>query len=137
MIQVDWKGGMLFQALSDSGQSFTMDSYAEPGGVSQGVTPMEALLASTAACGAMDVVSILEKKRQPLTSYRIEIEGERPPAGEWPRPYTSIRIRHIVTGVDIDPAAVARAVELSDEKYCSVMATLRFGPKIETSWRID
>ena len=136
MVQVDWKGGMAFEARAESGLGFSMDAYPEDG-LGTGVTPMEALLGSLAACGAMDVISILEKKRQVVTSYRIEVEGERVPPGTWPRPYVSITVRHILTGVDLDAAAVERSVQLSDEKYCSVLATLRTGPKIVSEWRID
>ena len=84
----------------------------------------------------MDIVNILEKKRQKIDSYRVEVDGERVPTGTWPRPFLSITVRHIVKG-DVDPDALARAIELTDEKYCSVIATLRQGPKIESVWEIE
>src|SRR4051812_2693202 len=102
-----------------------MDSHPDFGGENRGPSPVEALLSSIAACSAIDVLAILRKKQQKVTAYRIEVEGERPPEGQYPRPFTSIVIRHVVTGVDIDPHAVERAVELSDTKYCGVIATLR------------
>lgn len=114
-----------------------MGNYPEEGQEPIGPTPIEALLSSIAACSAIDVVSILEKKRQKVTGYRVEVEGERVPQGTWPRPFLSITVRHIIKGENIDPAAVARAIELTDEKYCSVIATLRQAPKIESVWEIE
>jgi putative redox protein len=136
-VDVAWKGELAFEATPPTGFRFTMDGHPESGGQGLGPTPMEALLAAAAACSAMDVVSILEKKRQNVTAYRIEIEGERPPEGEWPRPFTRLTVRHIVSGVGLDPAAVERAVELSDTKYCSVLATLRAAPDVTSSWQIE
>jgi putative redox protein len=135
-LDVEWKGGMTFQAGAPSGAPFTMDSHPDHGGSGLGPTPMEALLGSLAACMAMDVLAILEKKRQRVTAYRVEAKGARPPEGEFPRGFTSIEIDHYVSGENLDPAAVARAVELSESKYCSVMATLRGAPKITSRYTV-
>ncbi len=137
MITLDWKKGRAFEVIPPSGIRFTLDAYPESGGQDLGPTPMEALLASLAACSAMDVINILEKKRLPVTGYRLEVDGERGPEGIYPRPYTSITLRHVVEGDGIDPGAVEQAVRLSDEKYCSVAATLRFGPEIRTEVRVE
>lgn len=128
---------MAFEAEPPSGNKFVFDAHADFGGQNLGPSPLEALLGSVAACSAMDVLSILQKKKQLVKSYRIEVEGDRNPPGEWPRPYKSIRIRHVVEGENLDPAAVARAVELSDEKYCSVIATLRAAPTVSSEWTIE
>jgi putative redox protein len=80
---------------------------------------------------------ILQKKKQVLTSYRIEIDGERGPVGVYPRPFISVTMRHIVSGENLDPAAVARAVALSDEKYCTVLATVRSAPSVTSAWVIE
>lgn len=135
MTTVEWKGNMAFEATPPSGQTFRMDTHPDLGGT-EGPSPMEVLLASAAACSAMDVVTILQKKRQTITSYRVEIEGDRVPQGTWPRPYTAIRMRHIVEGPDLDQAAVAQAVQLSDEKYCSVVATLRANTEVNSTFEI-
>jgi len=135
-MNVIWKGDMAFEATGDSGRSFTMDAYPEAGGHNSGPTPVEALLGSIAACSAMDVVSILKKKKQIVTSYRIEVNGERTIEGEWPRPFKSITIKHIVSGENLDEVAVARSVQLSDEKYCTVVASLRAVPEITTTYEI-
>jgi putative redox protein len=138
MIEVNWKGGMAFQAAGQSGIAFTFDAYPESGGSGLGPTPLEGFLGALAACTAMDVISILEKKRQKVTSYRVEVEGDRtPPGSPFPRPYTALRLRHILTGENLDQDAVARAIELSDEKYCSVSATLRFGPPVTSEWVVE
>ncbi|HRK21077.1 MAG TPA: OsmC family protein [Fimbriimonadaceae bacterium] len=137
MIQLDWAGKMAFQATMPDGTGFRMDTNEESGGDSSGPSPVEALLASIAACSAMDVVAILKKKRQEPTRYRIEIDHERIPPGEYPRPITSVTIRHILEGDNLEPGAIERAIELSDTKYCSVMATLRHGPTVKSEFRIE
>jgi putative redox protein len=137
MVIVNWTGEQTFVADTPTGSKVVMDAYPEVPGTAKGATPVETFLSALAACTAMDVISILEKKRQTVTSYRVEIDGERGPQGEFPRPFLSIKVRHILTGDNIDPAAVQRAVELSDEKYCSISATLRESPKIVTEWTIE
>jgi len=137
MVTVDWIGGLAFEAKPPSGKNLIIDSHTEFGGTGRGPTPVEAFLSSVATCSAIDVLSILKKKKQDVVSYRIEIDGERPPHGQFPRPFTSLVVRHIVAGNGIDPAAVARAVELSDQKYCSVIATLRGGPAVTSEFKIE
>ena len=118
-----------------TGGKLEFDGTADHSG--PGASPMEALLCSVAACTAIDVLSILEKKRQVVTGYRLEVTGDRPPDGVWPRPFTAITVRHVLKGENIDPVAVARAVELSDEKYCSVSATLRAGVSVTSAWEVE
>lgn len=137
MVEVKWKGQLVFEATPPSGNVFVLDAHPESGGHNQGPTPVEALLASAAACSAMDVISILEKKKQTITSYRIEVDGVRGEPGVYPRPFHSITIKHIVRGENVDPAAVARAVELSDSKYCTVVTTLRAAPEVISEWEIE
>jgi putative redox protein len=137
MVTVEWKGKSVFEAVPPSGNRFRMDSHPDHGGTDEGPTPVETLLGAIGACSAIDIVSILEKKRQTVTSYRVEVDGERVPTGTWPRPFLTLTVRHILSGDQLDPDAVARAVELSDEKYCSILATLRATPKITTEWVIE
>ena len=136
-MKVTWKNEMAFEAVGNSGNRFVMDSHADYGGQNLGPTPVEALMGSIAACSAMDVISILKKKQQTVSSYEIEIQGERAPEGEWPRPFKCFTIKHILTGDDLQEAAVKRAVELSDEKYCTVMATLRVCPEMKSTFEIQ
>ena len=136
MLTLRWLSGMAFEADPPSGQKFTMDAYPDSGGQDLGPTPVETLIGALAGCTAMDVVSILQKKRQKVTGYRVELEWDRPPQGQQPRPIIAIRIKHIVEGEGLEPAAVAQAVQLSDEKYCTVATTLRLGTQIHTEWQI-
>lgn len=134
---VDWKGGMVFESTPPSGNKLVMDISIEEGGTNSGPSPVEALLSAIAGCSAVDVVMILQKKKQIITSYRVEIDGERGPTGVYPRPFTSITVRHIISGENLDPAAVARAVALSDEKYCTVLSTVRAAPTVTSEWAIE
>ena len=137
MVTLRWKDGVAFEAEVPTGVNFIIDSHPEHGGRLLGPTPVEALLSSIAACSAIDVLDILRKKRQAVTSYRVEVDGDRPPPGEYPRSFSEIRVRHIISGENLDPLAVARAVELSDTKYCTVITTLRAAPKVTSVWEIE
>jgi putative redox protein len=97
-------------------------------------SPLEMLLVSVAACTAADVVSILHKKRQDVTEYRVEVTGER--REDHPKAFIKFHIHHIVHGRSVSEKAVADAIELSDTKYCSVAATVRPTAEITTSYEI-
>ena len=97
-------------------------------------TPMELLLIALGGCTGADVQSILEKKRQRVTGYEIEVRGER--RAEHPRIYTSLEIIHYVRGHSVDPKAVAHAIELSETKYCSVSAMLAQSATITARFEI-
>jgi putative redox protein len=135
-MRVEWKGGMAFDGIGENGTSIRMDAHPDHGGADTGVSPVEALLASAAACSAMDVISILQKKKQVVTNYWMEVDGERNPPGDFPRPFKTISIKHFVEGENLDKAAVARSVQLSDEKYCTVVSTLRSAPVVSSSYEI-
>ncbi|MBV9241141.1 MAG: OsmC family protein [Acidobacteria bacterium] len=96
--------------------------------------PVEMLLVAVAGCTAADVVSILEKKRQDVTDYRVEVTGTR--ADDHPRKFLTFHLHHIVRGRGVSEKAVADAIELSDTKYCSVAATVRPTAMITTSFEI-
>jgi putative redox protein len=86
------------------------------------------------SCTAVDVVSILEKKRQIVTDYKVEVRGER--REEHPRAFTKLYVHHIVRGRNVSPEAVESAIKLSDEKYCSVAATVKPTAEIITSFEV-
>jgi putative redox protein len=92
------------------------------------------LLVALGSCTATDVASILKKKRQLVTSYVVEVSGER--RDEHPRSFTSMKVHHILTGKSISAKAVADAIELSETTYCSVAATLRPTVEIQSSFEI-
>ena len=128
---IQYAGDEFFIGTSPSGHAQTIDARGDR---KSAPSPMEMLLTSVGACTAVDVVSILEKKRQKVTAYKAEVSGTR--RTEHPRSFTSIHIHHIVSGHDVLEQAVAQAIELSDTKYCSVAASLRPTAKITTSFDI-
>ncbi len=121
-VEVTWVDGMEFQANSESGHSWNMDASVEVGGNDRGPRPTELLLSAVGGCTGIDIVSILKKMQQPLTGLRITVSGER--AEEHPRRFTHIKLHYVVSGNGLSEERVARAVELSVEKYCSVLSSL-------------
>lgn len=125
---------MHFTAVANSGYVVHLDTKAPAGEVSRGASPMELLMISLAGCTAMDVVSILRKKRQNLTGFEIRIHGDR--ATDHPKVFTDFELEYVVRGVDIDPAAVERSIQLSTENYCSAHAMLEKAAHIRTRYTI-
>lgn len=125
---------MHFTAIPDSGQLVHIDTKPTESGLRQGASPMELLLISLGGCTALDVISILRKKRQNVTGFEVRVSGER--TTEHPRVFTDILIEYVVRGVNIDPAAVARSIQLSTESYCSVHAMLHQAATIRTTYTI-
>lgn len=134
MHTVTWEGKRRFTARTPDGREARFDTPAEFGGEGTAPTPMEAVLHALAGCAAVDVVSILEKMRQPAAGLRVEIENER--AEDHPKVYTSIALRFVVTG-EVDEEKARRAVELSADKFCSVSAMLRPGVTITHEVVVD
>jgi putative redox protein len=124
-------GEDLFVGISPSGHALVIETDATR---ACAPTPMELLLLALGGCTGVDVVSILRKKRERVTGYRIEVRGER--RTEHPRAYTRIEVRHVLRGHKLSERAVAQAIKLSDEKYCSVAATLRPAAEIVSSYEI-
>jgi len=113
-------GEDLFVGISPSGHAQVLDTNHERGSAA---TPVELLLIALGSCTAVDIVSILRKKRANLHDYRVEVRGER--RVDHPRAFTRMEVRHILRGHKLSEKAVAQAIELSETKYCSVAATLR------------
>lgn len=134
-VQVRWSGKRQFVGWDKAGHGVVMDSPAAYGGEGSGTRPLEIFLYGLAACTAMDVISILEKKRQSVSAFNIEVEATQR-EDEFPKIYTRIKIVYVVTGRGVKPAAVERAIELSEDKYCSVKGMLGPQVKIVTSYRI-
>lgn len=114
--------GMRFDAETGSGHRLTLDTTDITGGGNAGSSPMELLLTALAGCSGMDVISILRKMRQDVTAYAVEVRGTQ--VDEHPRIYAAITVEHTVTGRDLNPELVNRAVELSATRYCPVGATI-------------
>lgn len=112
------------EAVDAEGHKVLMDSSVENGGRGNGVRPMQMLLMGLGGCSAIDVAMILKKQRQELTSFSIEVDGERE-KGKEPSIWEKVHIIFHLSGPDLDPDKATRAVELSMTKYCSVAETLR------------
>lgn len=121
----------LFVGVTPSRHSFTVDTNS---GRSLAPSPMELLLVALGSCTAVDVLSILKKKREQVSAYRVEVRGER--RVEHPRSYSRMEVHHVVTGRGISGKAVSQAIELSETKYCSVAATLRPTAEIVSTFEI-
>ena len=124
-------GNELFVAITPSGHAQVLETNSAR---ASAATPMELLLIALGGCTAVDVISILKKKREQVTDYRVEVRGTR--REEHPRAFTRMEVRHVVRGKGVSEKAVASAIELSETKYCSVAATLRAGVEIVTSYEI-
>ena len=120
---VKWVDGAMFLAESGSGHSVVMDGPEDAGGRNMGVRPMEMLLLGVGGCSSFDVVNILRKGRQQVTGCRTELDAKR--AETVPAVFEQIHLHFVVSGKDLDPEKVRRAVELSAEKYCSASIMLR------------
>ncbi len=127
--RVKWVEGVTFVGESASGHAVVMDGPPESGGRNLGIRPMEMLLLGMGGCTAFDVVMILKKARQPVTDCVVEMQAER--AATDPKVFTRIHVHFVVTGSGLSDKQVARAVELSAEKYCS--ASIMLGKAAEIS----
>jgi putative redox protein len=121
---IKFAGDDLFIGITPSGHALALDTDHDR---ASAPTPIELLLVALGSCTAVDVIGILSKKRQKVTSYRVEVSGER--RDDHPRSFKSMKVHHILKGFSISATAVAQAIELSETKYCSVAATLR--PTVE------
>jgi putative redox protein len=133
---VRWQGdtGMAFVAETGSGHLLTMDGAVEGGGRNLAPRPMETVLAGTGGCTAYDVVLILKRSRQAVTGCVVKIDAER--ADTEPKVFTRIHMHFTVSGRSLNEAAVARAIQLSHEKYCSASAMLAKTAQMTTGFDI-
>lgn len=128
---IRFAGDNLFVGITPSGHAQVLDTDHER---ASAATPVELLLIALGSCTAVDVVSILQKKRQHVTEYRVEVKGWR--RDEHPRNFTRMEVRHFLRGNDLTEKSVAQAIELSETKYCSVAATLRPTVEIVSSYEV-
>lgn len=120
---VRWTGRMAFIGKAGTNHLVPMDTDADFGGDSSATKPIELLLVALGGCTGMDIVPLLGKMRQDVTAVEINITAER--SDEHPRVYTKIDVEYVVTGQGLEEDKVRRAVELSQERYCSVSAMLK------------
>lgn len=126
--------GITFTAKSDSGHWVVMDGPEEFGGNDAGVRPMEIILLGVGSCTGMDVVSILNKMKEPLRDFEMELTAER--AEEHPKVFTKIEIKYIFYGDGLDREKVEKAIELSKNRYCSASYMLKPTVDITYSYEI-
>lgn len=119
---ITWRDGVQFEATTGSGHQLIMDGAPEAGGENAGARPMELVLVGTGGCTSFDVVHILRKGRHDIRGCVAQLRAERAPTD--PKVFTKIHFHFIVSGKDLKPEAVARAIELSATKYCSASIML-------------
>jgi putative redox protein len=129
-IEAEWMGGGSFIGRNASGGTVQMGKLDDRPGVS----PMELILVGLAGCTGVDIVDILHKKRQAVKAFKVKVRGLR--AIDYPKIYKEIEITYLIWGDDIDRIAVERAIQLSQDKYCSVSAMLRSVAKIRCNYEI-
>ena len=129
---VEYAGDDFFVAVTPSGHAQVLDLKGERSAASG---PLELLMVALGGCTGADVISVLHKKREKVTGYKIEVRGER--REEHPRSFRRFEVRHIVRGKGISEKAVAQAIQLSTDKYCGVAATVRPTAEIVTSYEIQ
>ncbi|MBR0568549.1 OsmC family protein [Azoarcus sp. L1K30] len=131
---IKWIDGMSFMAETGSGHLVTMDGAPEAGGRNLAPRPMELLLAGAGGCTAFDVVLILKRGRQDVRDCSVRLEADR--ADTDPKVFTRIRFHYTVTGKNLKPESVERAIHLSAEKYCSASIMLAKTADITHEWTI-
>ena len=132
--KVNWQGRLTFTGTADSGFQLPLGTDQAVGGDNHGFRPMELLAVGLAGCTAMDVISILSKKRQEVTDFEVQVHAER--AEEHPKVMTGAVIEYFVTGQNLDEAALLRAIELSATRYCPAQAMFGKLMPIELKYNI-
>ncbi|MBC7875610.1 MAG: OsmC family protein [Anaerolineales bacterium] len=133
-VMLNWKGRMSFEGAGKTGFVQKMDADESVGGNNSAANPMEYLALGLGGCTGMDVISILQKKKQAVTDFQVKVHAERSP--EHPKVFTHAVIEYVVTGKNIQEVAVVRAIELSAEKYCPAQAMLNNAFPIQMIYKI-
>lgn len=132
--RVIWKQGMSFDGTADTGFTLPLGAEPEVGGANDGFRPMELLAIGLGGCTAMDVMSILAKKRQKISAFEVQVHGDR--ATVFPKVFTQMHIHYVVRGQGVDAGAVERAIELSASRYCPAQAMLGKAAPITMDYEI-
>ena len=132
--KMKWSGGLQFEGISAYGKKIVTDSSKESGGSEDGYSPSELVLFGLAGCTGIDVLAILEKQKQKITSMEIEVVGHQ--SEDYPRPFHTVEVKFMVKGEKLEERKLAQAIELSRSKYCVVSLTLQNPVKIKSSYEI-
>lgn len=133
--KVIWDQRMTFTGSAESGFEVPLGTYPEVGGDDDGFRPMELIAIGLAGCTAMDVISIMRKKKQNVKTFEVRVHAQR--AEDHPRVFTEIEIEYLVTGENVQEKALRRSIELSETKYCPAQAMLRESVSISSSYTIQ
>lgn len=133
-VDISWEDDWRFKAADAFGHTLTVEAPIDGGEEFGGFKPTHLMLTSLGACTAVDVVSILKKKRQDITGVEIRVTASQ--QEDWPKAWTAFHIHYVVSGHNVDPRAVERSIELSEGKYCSVGATVKGVATITTSFEV-
>lgn len=129
-VTIRWAGNRQFTGWDEPGHGIVMDAAPQYKGEGTGVRPIELVLYGLGGCTAMDVISVLQKKRKDVRGIEVIVTGVQR-EDEFPHFYERVTVEYVVTGVGVDDASVARAIELSENKYCSVKGM--FGPQVSVT----
>lgn len=134
-VRVRWSSKRQLVGWDEHGHGVVMDASSEYKGEGTGPRPIELVLYALGGCTAMDVVSVLEKKRQDVRGIELVITGTQR-EDDYPHYYEAVEVEYVVTGRDVSSAAVERAIELSESKYCSVKGMFGEHVRVTTSYRV-
>ena len=133
-VELDWQDGFKFSSQDGYGHTVTVDAPQNEGEAFEGMMPGDLLLSSLGSCSGIDVVNILRRQRQDVTGLEISVSGEQLPDAPWT--WVAVRLEYTVRGKGLRESAVRRAIELSEEKYCSIGATIGGRAEISSSFTI-
>ena len=129
-----WQGGMKFSSTDNYGHEVTTDAPATTGASFEGLMPSQMLLVALAGCSGIDVTAILQKQRQKLDGLEIKVSGKQNPSPPWF--FQNIHLEYLLKGQNLNEPSIERAINLSENKYCSVAKSLRSDCKLTSSYRI-
>ncbi|MEE8577634.1 MAG: OsmC family protein [candidate division Zixibacteria bacterium] len=133
-VSMSWQGDMRFEGENSFGHTIITDGAKSSGGGEAGFKPTELLLYGIAGCTGIDIVSIMKKMRQEMTSLEIRVSGHQ--NDDYPRPFHTVEIKFIASGPKVDRDKLAQAIELSESKYCVVSQTIEKEAKVSSSFEI-
>ena len=122
-VSLSWESGYRFTSRDADGHQIIVDAPEHDGDSFEGMKPGGLLLSALAGCSGIDVVNILKRQRQQVTGIEINVEGKQQPDAPWVM--DEIEIEYVITGKDLSEKSIQRAIELSEEKFCFVGATLK------------
>jgi putative redox protein len=133
-VTMKWSGGLKFEGINVWGNKIVADVARSSGGEESGIKPTEMLLYAVASCTGVDVVRILEKQRQKLTSLEIEVIAHQ--QDDYPKPFHTVEVIYRARGENLDEKKLAMAIELSESKYCVISQTIARPAEVKTSYEI-